>query len=92
MQVEAIKALLGRPGVKLDAKDKQGQTPLMVAVRAQQQTAALTLTSEGADLEVSQHANHHMWTSCTSSHDRQMYSASGDDHDIFVNSNASKCF
>jgi hypothetical protein len=51
--VEAIKALLGRPGVSIDAADKQGQTPLMLAVRAQQQPAALALTAAGASLDVS---------------------------------------
>ena len=50
--MEAIKALLGRPGVSIDAADKQGQTPLMLAVRAQQQPAALALTAAGASLDV----------------------------------------
>ena len=53
LQVEAIKALLGRSGVSIDATDKQGQTPLMLAVRAQQQPAALALTAAGASLDVS---------------------------------------
>jgi ankyrin repeat protein len=53
LQVEAIKALLGKTGVDIEARDKQGQTPLMLAVRAQQQPAALALTAAGASLDVS---------------------------------------
>jgi ankyrin repeat protein len=58
-QVEAIKALLGRPGVDVEARDKQGQTPLMLAVRAQQQPAALALTAAGASLDVSNVSQSH---------------------------------
>lgn len=52
-QVEAIRVLLSHHAGNIDAADKESQTPLMVAVRAQQQPSALVLAAAGADLNVS---------------------------------------
>jgi len=51
--VEAIKVLLSHHAGNIDAADREGQTPLMVAVRAQQQPSALVLTASGAKTDVS---------------------------------------
>lgn len=52
-KVEAVRMLLQDQRVNLEAKDREGSTPLLVAVESGQAPVVLYLASVGADLQVS---------------------------------------
>lgn len=51
-KVEAVKLLLQDQRVGLEARDREGSTPLLVAVESGQAPVVLYLASVGADLQV----------------------------------------
>jgi ankyrin repeat protein len=49
---EAVRVLVEEGKARIDARDTQGSTPLLVAVVCDQGNIALYLASKGADVEV----------------------------------------
>ncbi len=47
-----MRVLLAAPKARLEAQDKQGSTPLLLAVQSGHKNLALHLVLQGADLEV----------------------------------------
>lgn len=50
-KVEVVRVLLEEGRARIDAKDAQGSTPLLVALASQETNVALLLAAKGADLE-----------------------------------------
>jgi hypothetical protein len=48
---DLVNYLLGVPGINLNIRDKQGQTPLYIAVSSGLKSIALALAEAGADIE-----------------------------------------
>ena len=51
-RVDAARALVEEGGAKLEVRDRQGQTPLLVAASCGHQSVALYLIARGADITV----------------------------------------
>lgn len=51
-RVEALRVLIEEGRSKVDARNKEGSTPLLLAAESGCQPAALYLASRGADVEV----------------------------------------